>query len=51
MFFRLFDLLYDNDLVIIYEMKDVMKEAVLTLESAIREAGLIINVKKQILIH
>jgi exonuclease III len=42
----LFDLLYADDMVIICESEEVLKEAVLRLEQATQDAGLTISVKK-----
>ena len=44
--FLLFDLLYADDLVIVCESAEVMRETVTRLEQATQEAGLTISVKK-----
>jgi hypothetical protein len=43
---RLFDLLYADDLVLVCERPEAMKEAVMRLEEATQEIGLTISVKK-----
>ena len=44
--FKLFDLLYADDLVVICESEKVMREAAMRLEQETQEVGLMINVKK-----
>jgi exonuclease III len=44
--FKVFDLLYADDLVLICESAEVMQEAVMRLEQATQDVGLTINVKK-----
>ncbi len=46
----LFDLLYADDMVIICESADVIREAVARLEQATHEAGLTISMKTKYLI-